>query len=367
MPAVCLANSAIGSTPSTLFYDQDGIDIGDDFPQRIATAIDAAAVVLVLIGPDWLAEINRRVDQPGVDFVRREVERALGRRGDGILVLPILLGGAAMPAAHQFHSDLETSLAPLCRLDAHEFRGKQADWDNQFVRLRQRLAAVPGMPQPRYRNPAGVEHLFHVIEHSLSPHFQDPNHLLARLHEQLNDSGSAAVLARAALYGMGGVGKTQLALKYSLEYRDRYAGVWWFRAESETSLQLDALALCQAVNAPIAEGEAASAALKRWLAGQQAPWLLVYDNAEAVAELRPHLPEGRHHLLITSRNPAWSGLAKAVEVEVWTGEQGADFLAGRLPGASRAECLLLANDLGGLPLALEQAASYLEETGYGLV
>ena len=78
------------------------------------------------------------------------------------------------------------------------------------------------------------------------------------------------------------------------------------------------------------------------------------------------MPEGRHHLLITSRNPAWSGLAPAVEVEVWTGEQGADFLAGRLPGASRAECLRLANDLGGLPLALEQAASYLEETGMAL-
>ncbi len=177
---------------------------------------------------------------------------------------------------------------------------------------------------------------------------------------------SPALLARAALYGMGGVGKTQLALKYSLDYRDRYAGVWWFRAESETSLQLDELALCQAVNAPIAEGEAASSALKRWLAGQLTPWLLVYDNAEAVADLRPHLPEGHHHLLITSRNPAWSGLAKAVEVEVWNDEQSADFLAGRLPGASRTECLRLANDLGGLPLALEQAASYLEETNMAL-
>ncbi|MGA7178505.1 MAG: tetratricopeptide repeat protein [Thiobacillaceae bacterium] len=347
-----------------LFYDLDGIDAGDVFPARIEGAIKNAAVVLVLIGPDWLAEINTRVSQPGVDFVRREVELALARKAEGALVLPVLLGGATMPAPNQFNAELQAEISPLCALDAHEFRGKQADWENQFVRLRERIAQVPGIPTPRFRAPAGAEHPFRLIDHSLSPHFQDPNGLLARLHEQLAASGSAAVLARAALYGMGGVGKTQLALKYSHEYRDLYAGVWWFRSETDATLQLDAQACCDTVGAPINDGELPGAALKRWLARQTATWLLVFDNAEDVATLRTRLPEdGPHHVIITSRNPAWGGLAKPVELEVWSPKQSADFLGERLESASRTDLLELAGDLGGLPLALEQAASYLEETG----
>ncbi len=348
-----------------IFYDLDGIDIGAVFPERIEHAVNSAAVVLVLIGPDWLEKINQRIGPPGVDFVRREVELALARQADqNLFVLPVLLGGATMPAAHQFHADLQVGFAPLCTLNAHRFQGQQADWENQFVRLRECIAQTPGIPTPRFRPPAGSEQPFRVIEHALSPHFQDPNGLLARLRAQLAASGSAAVLARAALYGMGGVGKTQLALKYSHAYRDLYAGVWWLRAESEDTLQLDAQACCVAVSAPLPEGEAPAAALKRWLEQQKLPWLLVYDNAENVAALRPHLPEGRpHHLVITSRNPAWGGLAQPVELEVWSPEQGANFLMTRQPGATRAELLKLAADLGGLPLALEQAASYLEQTG----
>jgi tetratricopeptide (TPR) repeat protein len=347
-----------------LFYDLDGIDSGDSFPEVIQSALDSAAVVLVVIGPDWLAEINRRVAQPGVDFVRREVEQALARRAANCLVVPVLMGAAAKPAAHQFHADLQASLAPLCALEDHPFQGKQVDWDARFACVRQRIAGVPGVPKPRFRAPAGSEQPFRVIEQSLSPHFQDPNGLLARLHGQLHATGSAAVLARAALYGMGGVGKTQLALKYSLEYRDAYAGVWWFAAETETGLQRDAQTACEAATVPVAEGELPAAALKRWLERQETSWLLVFDNAVDEASLRLWLPErGRHHIIITSRNPAWSGLASAVELEVWTPEQGADFLAGRLPGAARGELLALARELGGLPLALEQAASYLEATG----
>ncbi len=54
------------------------------------------------------------------------------------------------------------------------------------------------------------------------------------------------------------------------------------------------------------------------------------------------------------------GVGKPVELAVWTPEQGADFLEERLPVAARPELLELARDFGGLPLALEQAASYLE-------
>ena len=62
-----------------LFFDTEHIQPGDDFPQRLVDGIDTAKVVLVLVGPDWLSEINRRAALPESDFVRTEVERALQR------------------------------------------------------------------------------------------------------------------------------------------------------------------------------------------------------------------------------------------------------------------------------------------------
>jgi hypothetical protein len=170
-------------------------------------------------------------------------------------------------------------------------------------------------------------------------------------------------VASAALYGMGGLGKTQLALKYSYHFRDAYAGVWWFRAEEPGSVELDAHDCCTECGVAIPEGSLPSAALKRWLAGQPR-WLFVYDNAEDVEAIRTFLPDrGDHHVLITSRNPAWGGLARPVSLETWTPKQGADFLAARLPGAERPALVGLADTLGGLPLALEQAAAFMDDTG----
>ncbi|MBS0449471.1 MAG: tetratricopeptide repeat protein, partial [Proteobacteria bacterium] len=352
-----------------VFYDLDAIEAGAVFPVRLAEALDAAVVVLVLIGPDWVTELNRRAGAAEVDFVRHEVERALARRAAAgrPCVIPVLFGGATAPAVTALEAPLRAALAPLCELDMHAFHGKNADWNNQFVRLRALIAAAPGVPVPRWRAPDGVDRPFHLIGNRLSPHFHDPTGLLERLHDSLSASGRTAVLAPAAIYGMGGVGKTQLALKYSHSYRDQYAGVWWLRAQTPEGLQLDAQACCQAAGAPLPDRVAPTQALNAWLQRQEHAWLLVYDNAESLESLHEHLPEaGPHHVLITSRDPAWGSLAAPLQAGTWTGEQGADFLIERCgPIAARDHrdvWQALADALGGLPLALEQAAGYLEAT-----
>ena len=164
-----------------LFYDLDSIDSGDVFPQRLADGVAGAKVVLVLIGPDWVAEINRRGALTGVDFVRVEVEQALQRHavGGGLKVVPVLCGGAAPPSLAGFDAALHTALAPLPALDVHSFHGKNDAWHHQFVRLRELIAAVPGVPAPRYRAPLGTEQPFHVADQVLSAHFSDPHHALA--------------------------------------------------------------------------------------------------------------------------------------------------------------------------------------------
>ena len=391
---------------SELFFDGQHIDSGQHFPQRLAQALSDASVVLVLIGPGWLEEINRRAALPDVDFVRHEVEQALGRQqaGQPLRVMPVLLGGAPMPSASSFAAPLRDTLGALCRLDAHAFAGgKQDDWEHQLLRLRRLIAAVPHAPRERYRDRSGQHRPWRVIDHALSPHFQDPNDLLSTLRQQLQGGngtagGPAAIVgaggaAAAALHGMGGIGKTQLALAYCHRWRGSYAGIWWLRAETaagfpgdgetapaatapkagvqapaprDTLLQQDALAACAAAGVAVPDGMPPSQALVQWLRGQSAPWLLVFDNADDPASLRQHLPgPGPHHVIITSRRPDWGGLARALELPIWTPTQGAAFLQQRLGAAAlpQADAEALSQALGGLPLALEQAASYTEATG----
>ena len=86
-----------------VFYDQESIGSGDDFRGRIRVAVSGAKVVLVLIAPDWVTEINRRAARPGVDFVRAEVELALRLNAThGVpKIIPVVLGDHAGARALQ--------------------------------------------------------------------------------------------------------------------------------------------------------------------------------------------------------------------------------------------------------------------------
>ncbi len=205
----------------------------------------------------------------------------------------------------------------------------------------------------------------------LSSHFNDPRQNLAKLHAQLQASGSSAVLAgaKAALHGMGGVGKTQLALQYCQRFKNEYAGVWWLQAETMEGLAQDCVLFCSKQGLQLAPGEAPFPVMNAWLA-QQNNWLLVYDNAEDAQALQAVLPNtvstaGGHHILITSRQPVWQGM-QTIALDVWQDCEALPFLQQRLPGAADADLLALTMALGGLPLALEQACAYLNQTSISI-
>jgi hypothetical protein len=99
--------------PETIFMDVDTVDPGDDFAEAIERAIEDCAVVIALIGKEWLTardDNGRRLDHPD-DFVRLELAAALKRK---IRVIPALVQGAAMPSSRE----LPTDLAPLARRNA---------------------------------------------------------------------------------------------------------------------------------------------------------------------------------------------------------------------------------------------------------
>jgi hypothetical protein len=204
---------------------------------------------------------------------------------------------------------------------------------------------------------------FHLPEMRLSPHFADPAKHLDKLRQTLMKGKSAAVLAAATVQGMGGVGKTQLALKYCETFRDDYAGVWWFSAENLGLLETECMAFCHSQQIALTPQMSAPQALRDWLAARPAgerPWLLVYDNADDAKGLKKFLPHaGGHHVLITSRLRAWAGMG-LLHLDVWTGEQALAFLRPRLAGEDDTALLALTKTLDGLPLALEQACAYLD-------
>jgi hypothetical protein len=170
-----------------------------------------------------------------------------------------------------------------------------------------------------------------------------------------------ASVGRAAVQGMGGVGKTALAIEYAHRFRGLYAGVCWCPSETSTAL-LSALAnlavTLGALTAEEADVEKAAKAALRRLAEQRATWLLVYDNVPAPDAIADLLPSAGARVLITSRFSDWSELADEVVLGVLPREQAVILLESRAGRSDAAGAETLAEALGRLPLALDHAAAY---------
>ena len=192
---------------------------------------------------------------------------------------------------------------------------------------------------------------------------------LDRLDAILMQDKPAAVtqasVGRAAVQGMGGVGKTSLAVEYVHRYRSLYAGVSWCPSETSTAL-LSALAnlavTLGAVTAEEADVEKAAKAALRRLAEQRATWLLVYDNVPAPDAITDLLPSAGARVLITSRFSDWSELADDVALDVPPLEEAVALLESRTGRRDALGAQTLGDALGRLPLALDHAAAYCKRT-----
>jgi tetratricopeptide (TPR) repeat protein len=177
-------------------------------------------------------------------------------------------------------------------------------------------------------------------------------------------------VAITALHGLRGVGKTTLAAAYAERHRSAYRVTWWIRAQGESSMRADLVALGVRlgwVAADEKEEPALVAVLER-LRHEGEGCLLIYDNAVDADVLKPYLPlGGGAQVLVTSNAHAWRGMAAPVEIRLWPKDIGADYLIARTGRTGeRDDALALSEALGGLPLAHEQAAAYCERLAIAL-
>ncbi len=220
-----------------------------------------------------------------------------------------------------------------------------------------------------------------------NPLFTGREKILDALHAQLGNHQTVALTQSSALHGLGGVGKTQIALEYAYQHALEYGAVFWIGAETEEQMISSLLHIAEVLQLPERndkEQQRVIAAVQRWLSSHS-QWLVICDNVEDLALVPRFLPAVRSGaILITTRSQTLGTLAQGVDLLPMAQEEGVLFLLRRAkvlaPAATceevqrlamqmpaqHAAAVELVNALGGLPLALDQAGAYLEETRCGV-
>jgi tetratricopeptide (TPR) repeat protein len=240
-------------------------------------------------------------------------------------------------------------------------------------RLRRLVGLSPAIEsdrRPGNRYPGTEPAILRV--NARNDHFTGREEDLRELREQLRASG-LAVAKPIALHGLGGIGKTQVALEYVHRFYADYDLVWWLEcgqpqfidislADLETQMERHF-----AVNPPAGATVAERAELVLNVLGQGSAklrWLLVYDNAEDIGAVLPFLPKGGGHILITSQEGSWSDHARLVPVEPFKREESIAHLLEIAPSLTTEEASEVAEAVGDLPLAVAAAAAWLGSTRY---
>jgi tetratricopeptide (TPR) repeat protein len=233
------------------------------------------------------------------------------------------------------------------------------------------LETLPGSSLPRFWN----------VPYQRNPYFTGREDVLTHLHDLLTRKQIVVAIAQHALCGLGGIGKTQTVLEYVYRYGSEYQAIFWIKADTRENLFADFLSLAQLLVLPERDAQdqaVVNAAIGRWLQ-EHIGWLLVFDNADDLEIMREVLPTGcQGHVLLTTRAQAMGRVAHRLEVEEMSLKTGALFLLRRaglidpdapLEKASEKDRVLaegIVQELGGLPLALDQAGAYIEETASNL-
>ena len=201
------------------------------------------------------------------------------------------------------------------------------------------------------------------IRQSRNPYFTGRENELDRLWKVLRSGETNS--NRVALHGLGGIGKTEIVLEYVYRYTKEYSIVWWIRADEPSLLASDYIGLADELKLPESFSKNKEVIINavKLLLERKENWLIIFDDARSRKEISPYIPySGKGHIIITSRNPNWKGLTKTISVEEFKRAESLEFLRKWTGETDEKIMAKLAEELGDLPLALEQAGAYIETT-----
>ena len=332
---------------------------GLPWQDEIEKGIDASSAVAVVIGEDGLGPWEAPEMRAFIDRSRHE----------RLPVIPVLLPGAPEKP------ELPTFLKAFTWVDL------RAGIDREGLDLL--IWGVTGR-RPEDATPEDVPGVRAPALHNLpfpplGNLFKGRDPVLAELAADLSAQPATAIVQPHALHGLGGIGKTRLAVEYAWRSGDRYDAVFFVRADTPQELSrglglLARLRLPGLLKLDGADEETVVDAVLAWLR-ENRPWLLILDNVDskdaagAVRKLLPRLSEG--HVLVTSRLSRWPAGIRRRSIEELSTEDAVLFLLERTAedrrqAADDAELASrLAELLDGLPLALEQAGAYVAAHGIG--
>ncbi|MFH1679589.1 MAG: tetratricopeptide repeat protein, partial [Candidatus Eisenbacteria bacterium] len=343
---------------SEVFLDETSIRTAEPWLERIKTAVRSASVVLVLMGQEWFTvkgdDGASRILDPD-DVVRLEVGSAIQH---GIPVVQLYLRGFEYP------KDQDAYPEELRRLP--DGQGLRFSLESDFDELIKRLIAEHKI----YPRMAAWRKLWRV-DFDRNLNFRGREELLETMNKAFL-GGTDRHSRTRVIHGLGGVGKSQVALQYAHRYSYEYDYVWWMNAEDRAGLSGDYVKAARSLetigelklpgSGPEYEPEIVNA-MRDWLDANDR-WLVIMDNASGQRDLRGFIPSSSSssgHLLITSRNPDWD--YPCHHLGVMSEEAAVDLLLSMTESDDREGAAALARELGYLPLALAHAAAYMSRRG----
>ncbi len=326
---------------------------GGNFVLDMQRATGAERTIAVL-SPDYLTALYT---QP--EWAAAFAQDPTGEKGT---LLPVRvreceLKGLLHPIVYIDLFKLDKATAKRALLDGVKRGRAKPDKEPDFPPSRT-IASEPRFP--------GAMPAIWNIPHLRNQNFTGREDELAALRASLVAGETAALVAARAIHGLGGVGKTQLAVEYAYRHGKDYDIVWWIRSEDTVTLASDYAGLAVKLN--LSEKEATEQrviveAVKERLRHNRG-WLMIFDNAEDAESVRDYIPRGgMGHIIITSRNPIWAGVAKSLPVTSLPLDKAIEFLLKRTESQDEVTAKKLAEAVGCLPLALEQASAYIETSG----
>jgi tetratricopeptide (TPR) repeat protein len=351
------------------WYDRK-ITPGEDWRNEIDAHLDSAQIILLLVSSNFIAS----------DYCYgSEMRQALKRHEEGdAIVIPIIL------------RPVDWSQAPFGKLQVLPRDGKpMTSWKNRdeaFVNvtrdIRNAIAEIvkrTSMPADRVLADSSVEPAIPSVWNVPYPRnvfFTGREDILKVLYDTFLRSKTDTLSSPLALVGLGGIGKTQTAVEYAYRYSRNYQVVLFAQATSHAIITNSFLTIAQLLDLPLRDAQDQSttvSAVRSWLE-MHTDWLLILDDADDLAVTFDFLPSNiKGHILLTTRNRI-TGTFTHVEVSKMSLKEGTLFLLrrgriirldARIDTVSATELATaehIVQVLDGLPLALDQAGAFIEET-----